>query len=871
MQTTLKQNTIYNFSFLFILLSIFLVGSRFTLAENVNWTGGLHPFYNGGANWNPAHDPATTDDVYINPSKSFAYSASDVSVYSIQTGSTDFTDPVLHLMGSLSATFVDIYPYSTLYLDNTNPNIEAPIASVYYTSVIGDFFMNGHYIYYSNQMNVYSFGSLSLNASTSQCFIGLSIAHSGTIFNEAQTYIVGNFSTYDSASIKGYPDSLLMFFDVAFYPPGINTFNDNTTISMQGSTLSFWKYTVLNNNTKIDLYDSPFKIFNSNFFMNDQSYIDVQGVSPILSNGTTLIMNDNSTMNFYNPSFFNLEYQTEDSRNMIIETKFSMNHNSKLHMNHTLLFLQAYLFSLSDNAYIDMKNGSMLLILNNVNQMYDQSRIDVQNSTFSIFTQSSGLIQNDNSSINLFGYQSYMIIGGAHILKDNSYITMVSNAFLIIEGSLIQLNKSNVVSQSSRTSIKGTCIIKDESVAIYTQFSELYNGKIVCDKCTIEQWEGSFRSFGIGVYNNSQISIVGDAHFGEFFVAFNTNITVTGGNLTIYSQSVFNCTNCHIQIVDGFFNYDKDSSVNLFESNLENIGGLIQSIGNVYVYPGSTMSNGGTLNLESGIYKQDQNSQASMVNTGDINSIPNGQKKEITVPLLNNGRMNVVNDDLFVSQLRQNSGSLIIQKGRVQSNESIVNDGGNIHGNGTILSSILNSGKFGTPNTTNNLHVIGNFVQLQNGTIIITINSLKDFTQFNISELFTMGGNIIIRINEDFKPSTESKDNTIPVVNFGDAKGNFSNVGFRTFNPKTGEERDSECGHKLAQSKQSLSVLVSAGCQDSSSKKLSTGAIVGIVIACIIVASLVVVFYHKRQRLSQDFRAKSGVFKLRRVTIRLKD
>ncbi|GAM18433.1 hypothetical protein SAMD00019534_016080 [Acytostelium subglobosum LB1] len=753
-------------------------------------------------------------------------------------------------------------------------------------------------------MNIVKDGSFQLvpmdDGTQTQSVLYGGIVNSGVILLRMSDFYLGEKGLTVVGGQVGLISSLMKLVDIK----ASTSISKNSIIGIyQFSSWQMFHPLSINDTSSIQILDSEFvSKEGGTLSMSGKAEMEVLGNSTLVVYQSALSMKDTTKMTFESPLQFNITH-VPDNYNMIVDSDVSISMDATMYLNHSFIFLAAKTFSL-------------IILLSSANNVVGgDATIFIYNSTLGILSDPATLIQKGNSRLVIFGYSTFLVTG-IYIVQDTVKVSGTDLAAIDVVGTYIQKGKSQLVMNNGDfTMLRGNVTFGDQSTATFYNGSNLNvngtllfanqsiltmldseiqlpgditiqstvnitktlitiqgtftsNGNTTCKGCNIELWGGSFNSFGNGTYSNSKINVTGNANFGGSFIGSSNNISVNEGNLSVFKGSSFNCANCNITIEKGHFVYDTNSVIILTNSSLSNINGNVLSNGDVLVYPGSAISNNGVFSLNANILKSaNVSNNVVFSNTGNFTTSNITTKlQQIMIPMTNSGQVSV-SSVLGVVEFKQLGGNLNITNGVIQSYQPVVVKGGYVNGrNGNINASLENSGTLGLDPSIYNtiqLAIQGNLTQI-NGSIIIIINSLDDFSQINVTEIASFDGEIIIKINENFTPS----DNTsVNIVNFGSTQGNFTNVKVKSFDPNTKKESDPSCNYQVGHGQKSLSVLVSAGCGGSSKNErfLSIGAIVGIVIAAAVVAIVVISLIVLRTQIRHSYKLKSGIFKLRSI------
>ncbi|KAM9989569.1 hypothetical protein ACTFIY_005621 [Dictyostelium cf. discoideum] len=555
------------------------------------------------------------------------------------------------------------------------------------------------------------------------------------------------------------------------------------------------------------------------------------------------------------------------------------------------------------------------LLLNNITSSFLDLTFYNESNTLifgSLLYTLSPVFLNDKSRFNI--EDSLITVNGTLILNDQSILKTNNKGYLLINNILtMNDNSSMIVSNESIIHVNGECKVRNCNITY-----------------SVIQSIGSFE--GNGDYFKlftSTVAVIGNLTFksNETNIDHGTVNVYSGGNLSIYNKLFINSGSTFIiegdLIINDFSTVEAVSSrialLNngklllspLSNAKLDNIdfdiqNGTLTSIGDMYLSSNTLISNKDTFLLSSNIFETTKSSKIENTGSMIINNIGNGNGNDdksfsIGVNLINSGGLVQIGNDKFGNNIEildyiqhNNNSILLINKNSIiASNETIKIQGGLVYGNGTFNSSINHSnGNLLSFNQTNQINITNNYIQGENATIIILINSKDDFSKLNINKFASLNGNIEIRIS---KTLINDKEQQIDIINFNNQENdndddddlntnlelvssssssssssstttnkgiNFKNIKFNSYDQETGETKEiteeSDCV-KSKSSTTSFSVLV--GCNGNS--KLSGGQIAGIVIGCAVFVALIGALLHFRSRISLKVRHSNLVTKMK--------
>ncbi|KAM9980735.1 hypothetical protein ACTFIY_003028 [Dictyostelium cf. discoideum] len=620
---------------------------------------------------------------------------------------------------------------------------------------------------------------------------------------------------------------------------------------------------------------------------------------PTLKNTTILSKNFiiGGYLNIYQKSniFFNLnKFEINDNGSILVENNSKINlngglimkDNSIFHLNNSNIEIDGDTILMNKSLFITNNNLDLFisgsLNLNNDSQLllYDKNEITI-NGDF-ILNGNSELFVNDKSELSIYGdlkindSSKFVITGMESVIN-------IGNDFYSSVNSEFQIKKSSF---NSWGNAEFNCKIKLNSCDFNLHKSTIFNSEMVGIIDSVFKSHGS-----LTINNKSSLRIENSIIYsyddliinGEFETNF-TTIYIEGGNSILQNSSYINLNDSIFIINKGNLIIHQNSFINLENSKFILDNGIVKTLGNLYLNNNSTfeINQNGIYNLSSGgiYYTNDTNIKSKNItlkNDGIFNI--DNDNVEINISFINNGdgngngndngktQLNINNHTIYIYEFKNENGSeLNLNGGTISSDNSIQLNGGSIKGNGNINSTIIqNSGEFGSSFSVNNFNIIGNFIQSNDSSskIIIVIDSFYSFSTINISKMADINGIVIIKINENlfnFNNSSESSElssnekTILKLVNFDSKSSNsFGNIKFSTYDSKGNEKElnsSSLCVDARVTST-SFSVLIDVNdCfpKDNKVNSLSVGAIVGIVIACAIIAIIIMSIIHYRER-----------------------
>ncbi|KAF2075710.1 hypothetical protein CYY_002952 [Polysphondylium violaceum] len=478
------------------------------------------------------------------------------------------------------------------------------------------------------------------------------------------------------------------------------------------------------------------------------------------------------------------------------------------------------------NKYFQLWNGSLLLFqksnlpstIAEVLFLRNNSIISLTDTTL-IINPSGNLILNDVSS--LYTERSNLIVHGSVAIFDHSWLT-TNQSYLLVEGYFLCMN--GVYDINSVYDIRSTFIMGG----------------------------------GLSSFMHSDIKVGGDLLVSDSIFHMSNSTLLVTNNIEV-TNAIFLASGS-ITIEKGAFYFGK-GYLELARCKLLILGGTLTSGAEIQISPGSTFVNNGTVILISNIIPSNTtkpNELESLLVENSGNFTIHTQVSKIQVPVLNTGYFDLLNNTVDFNRFTQDLGTLNLNGSFVNSNESIVVNGGIILGKGTFNSTLNNNGgQIGNrDNTLHKFDIMGDFNHESNSTFIITILSMDDYSNININNTASINGTIEVRISKDVINNISSDTPPLNVINYGklESKIGFDQIKFSTFDPKestsTNDEPLDSCIAKSTYDEKSLSILFGQGCIN---KKISAGAIAGIVVGCVAAVVLAGLTFHFKKRIRYSY------------------
>ncbi|EGG17401.1 hypothetical protein DFA_08396 [Cavenderia fasciculata] len=730
--------------------------------------------------------------------------------------------------------------------------------------------VGGVYVFNSSVCQIWSFDTNYLSINISQV----------TLKND-QVFTVSRISNY----LRILESSFLMTSHVVLN----NSFSNMIDSNLTGVGINFYLLNSTMNMTLSDPAPAGKSVFNMNsgiIKLADKSSLYLYDTA-INSIGTSINVTDGSVLS---------------ARDVFSDINLKNGH----------IFLSDSRFTFVDHVWVTISGGILFTMGNSSIRAATNSVLDIQGTIGScLATGNTDISIEDDSSVFLKGHmlmtnnsaitiqqQSFIYVEGLLIMYNKTKVLSIQSEFYVEEG-LSLYDESTVTVIGSYLSVTGDIYLFDNTaINLLTTIVEVPGtiavsslltatasnitvmGDIFSDGVVDLQANSWLIVTGVFIsinYTKLNLSVIGtheSMKYGGQFIGIDSAIAVVAGDLIILPGTNFSCSGCGILVQGGSFTYSADSSVVLIDTYLETESGAnLISDSDIYTFPGSSITNAGTFTLSRNIeiptvqhplfeqYRQVQLQKTAMgiqdtplelTNSGTLDSTAD---ISIGIQLNNQGKLQVKGNNIKVAKVVQKKGSIIVGGGSMSSNNTIDIQGGAIQGQGQINGDIQQSGgSIGTVSqTSDKLNINGSLEQNNSSTIIVTINTIDDFSQLNISNNANFSGTIEIRVAKNLTESNEPIN--IPVMNYGQSNGDFSKINIITYDPDTGKE-DDEPNCKVSSQKggSKYSVLVSE-CQSSSSmSKTMTGVIVGVVVGIVSLAAIAGGVYHYRKRLAMHMR-----------------
>ncbi|GAM21710.1 hypothetical protein SAMD00019534_048850 [Acytostelium subglobosum LB1] len=488
-----------------------------------------------------------------------------------------------------------------------------------------------------------------------------------------------------------------------------------------------------------------------------------------------------------------------------------------------------------------------------------------QGSTFVAFGSSIGIT--DNAQLNS---KSLNIQGSISLLGQSSVISSI----ITLNGSFIVDNGYQTIS-ANITSIGNSNISINNSQTTFTSLSSIQT----TDQSTLKVTNSILSLDGKSTFNssatitNTTIELHGNHLFGSQAVLElvdttlnvypTTNITINnilrGKRLTLnlegnmyFAKSVgtFECDNCTITIKGkGLFRFNLFSKANITNSVIYNNANVFIAAKMLIPF-GNKIINTGTLDYCADIFIDAHN---NTVGPNDDNIITNTGRwlcntpmhNLLSTPFLNTGSLEFTRGNVTFNRLHQTNGSITLAGGKLYANNTIELYAGSIIGKGEVYGSINNQGSMGNINNisaTDNITIHGDLGQLK-GEITFNIHTNDTHSQVAVANQFNATDtNVNIFISQSISENT-----TVDIMTFGSFVGSVPNFKVSTFDPNTGKVTtvaSDDCRYKTSMSGRSISVLVApndkcVGASNNQSDSFPIGAIIGIVVGVVALATLI--------------------------------
>ncbi|KAN0044826.1 hypothetical protein ACTA71_006352 [Dictyostelium dimigraforme] len=587
-------------------------------------------------------------------------------------------------------------------------------------------------------------------------------------------------------------------------------------------------------------------------------------------------------------------------------------------------FYLSYPLILTDNGLMESIGGIIWInkfdsYLNSEFSMFNSNITFFENVNFNGFSRISflnsnvfaigDLNSNDNSTTIVSGGGNFLLSGDYKLRNGSKFFVNGEDTVVFVKGEFSNHDESIFYLNQSQFLVYGHASFGSQSYFDSGLF--IVNNLVIWDGWVL----GNYTNFVVNgslIINTSYASMVsskiisvGDITINGILTTTDSLLYVDQGNFIVNNFAILQLIGSEARINNGQLRIHPLAYLDIQNSSFTLVSGNVDTLGNVYLDSSSGLTNrNGTYNLYSGIYYTNDTSiktnYVTVSNDGIFNVV--NKSVEINVAFTNSGsgggggggssgsnssiaQLNINNNTLFIYDFKnENGGEITLNGGTLSSDNSIQFNGGIIKGNGSFNTSINQSnGQFGSKSTVNNFNITGNFIQSSNNnsTIIIIIDSLDSFSTLNIGQLADINGIIEIRINQDiFNNNNNNNDNlesnlsqsssnngngitstTFNLINYNNKTSNsFSNIQFKTYDPKSGSEsdinKDSCIQPKAKSGSSSFSVLLeqneSCGSNSGSGSgknKLSGGAIAGIVIGCCVAVIIIISAIHYRERI----------------------
>ncbi|KAF2078604.1 hypothetical protein CYY_000104 [Polysphondylium violaceum] len=637
-----------------------------------------------------------------------------------------------------------------------------------------------------------------------------------------------------------------------------------------------------------------------NFVLQLESSKDSKLSKSLVSNSTVDFSDSKSTLTSVNDIFY-FKTSTDTTKVYIHEDSSIQGSNLNLLFNNTSLYLL-------DTSNIKTKNDSFIYIENGELVAKDQTYLDLDNTD--LWLQGSNFIGMGQSKFNFSNQSRLYIKGTLNFLEDG--MINVDKSQILIDGKLF-LHDQSVLSISDSdipSFLNGDFALLNTTKAIINNNDFNVIGRLFLQSMSRLEVSDSFLNIPGKVYSqdanyisitNSKVEVYG-AFFapkidikksqllvdGEFSISNDalfesSTINVLYGNLTVKSNS-FIANNCNITveksikfasskfltsdtnitILNGELNIERGGVIQLNNTNFYNSKGLLDTGADIQIVAGSSFVNTGSIVLSSHILKNEDANQIVLNNFGNFSV--GMDRSRINIPVSNSGSFKILSNTVSVGGYTQSQGTFSIQGGLLNSNSTIVINGGTIQGRGTFNQSIINNGILGDRDgNVHNFKINGDYQQT--GAMIINILTLEDFTKINVTNIAKIQSTIEVRISSDALSKLSGTENgtQVDLISFNQgSEFNMDSIKFSTFNPATPTEDKQTTDTCVAQAKltgTSFSVLLK-GCPPKK-PLLSAGAIAGIIVggAVAVIATTIVVA--NRKSIAMAFKVKKADMKLK--------
>jgi len=862
------------FVFVFVYICIFC-NYYYSDAANIDFISDLG-YYHDPGNWNSGSVPSETDTALFRiESTCFAdqdIKAENIGInhadaYLFPDNNVDVSNVILLQMGSLSfaknATYGALqntagflsygdghYRGATVNknfvsIDKTSPHFYDTFQNQYYTSIDG------------TPDNLVTFGSSFFSndtfiiTNTNVLFLSVSAFQIGfTEITDSQTAFLGNVvcqkASFDITNSQCfYVYQLALSLDTVFK-------SENSTHTFTQGEFQVLNSSVIFRNDSVYLTDSLFgAIGNSNVTLVN-SNLKFENSSIVVGENGSLRILDNSTLTINNGT------------GVLDGEGFLHTSNSYFQVK----VLNNFGFILLGNSKILIRDESTFIIDGRISALNDSS-IQVFKSKFEII----GMVLVGQRATFLLSESWKLNVVKEMLAIAQDAIVQVDQSQLQVEGLLTVQDRAKLNIYDSELSVPGNITCKDESV-IFTKNSKtsvagsIYSNGVIYSKDSDYNIQGSLNIAGLSKFVNSTVNVDGNLLVAGSFLQATDCTFVIKNNMTVILGIVV-AENTSITIENGVFNV-LYGILQLNSSEFRNLHGVVNTRGNIEIFAGTTFINDGTIVLSSNILPSNQSSPDSdfkLENTGQF--IIDTAESNIQVPFVNSGSVDLKSNTVFIKEYNQNNGLLSLKGGVINSEQEIVISGGSISGYGTFNKTLNNNGGMGSRDASiHQFNINGDFNHQSNASFIITILTLNDFTNINITNTANFNGTIEVRISNDILNSLQSTENgtQVNLINYNGlgSKEGLNQIKFSTFDPATptkDEPKNDECVAKSTYNDRSFAVLLNTKCSGSGevneggiTNKLSGGAIAGIVIGCVAAAVIGIALVHYRERLHLSYR-----------------
>ncbi|KYQ92467.1 putative transmembrane protein [Tieghemostelium lacteum] len=862
--------------------------------------------------WTPAGTPTGADDAKIPVNGHTVVIAGTAVVNSVVVGNTTNSSvkSVLHAASDISTNNIDIQAGSQLIFNNLDepftPYTMTLFSPGYYLNTYGltafleetKWLITGPGINHlrpnaemqnsgittfdttfvtNTNSTLHNWGTLLCSGDVS-LLTGIHKIYAGSVNQFVNNMTLGNnalYQTFPTASVttnghvQAFGNALLYYNGTTIKSTAVN-FNKSDP-NPPVSSMTFFE---LSENAILGLLGGSVYTIDGLFTnLFNQAQI-VMGSSTLLANNTILVrdnglfsMEAGSVFNSTGFLMFNINSTLEasDSTMTIIDNTLGLFNTSRGILKNTVLSIKVVetvrgVLGVFDDASLSFYENSqflldgVFLVYNQGKMLIDKSKFIVKNLFFldnnGVVGVTGGSLMNIENAFAVRGNATFILMDS--VLSVTSNITFYSTSTFTIANSSVSVNgffEYNVVGD-------GLSVVQASNITVSSGYFSNYG--VMAMENTNVFTHSNFSNFALLESTQSNFTVeAGVFYSSKSFHGSNSRIQVNNGLVQVESNSIFNCIDCEITILNGYFKQGVNATINLNNTEFTNQQGSVEASGNINLF-GGRIANGGEFTLKADITPLSGGETAKVTNTGTF-SITGSVTSNIQAPFSNNGKVNVEQSTNF-KELTQEAGSFkLLKNSKVQSELFVIN-GGDVSGSGTIKAPTVSvvQGSFGTSNSPDKITVDGDFEHHPESEMVVTLDS-EDNTFINITQNAILNGTLVIRVDESLLNATTT-NTTTPVVQFNSTQGTFKKIQVVTYNKDTGKSTlvADDCKIKTEKAQTSFAVLLTPNDEreqcsgsassestttSSSKKKISNGAIIGIVVGIVGAAGIVCAIY----------------------------